>query len=221
MDKNINQQLSRTVAALSTNTPTKAGAKDSERSGIDKNAIMDVVDRLFAEFELVFHNQYNKAFPTPEKLHYAKKLWFDYLREYSPAAILDAGRQAVRQSEFLPSIATLLKFCSGAGGQGLPEPHVAYREACMASSPKSDYHWSHLAVYYAGKASGWHRLASQQENHAFPIYSRHYRDLCERVAKGEQLPDPATRKLDSTIHTPLGRDENKAKLQQLRRDTGI
>ena len=43
----------------------------------------------------------------------------------------------------------------------------------------------------------------------------------ERVAKGDKLPNPATRKLDSKIHTPLGRDENKAKLEQLRRDTGI
>ncbi len=43
MDKNINQQLSRTVAALSTNTPTKAGAKDS-RPEVDKAAVMDVVD---------------------------------------------------------------------------------------------------------------------------------------------------------------------------------
>jgi hypothetical protein len=181
---------------------------------------MDVVDRLFAEFELVFHNQYNKAFPTPEKLHYAKKLWFDYLRDYSPAALLDAGRHAVQESEFLPSIATLLKYCGGTG-QGLPDPHSAYREACMASSPKADYDWSHLAVYYAGKTSGWHMLASQRENQAFPLFARHYRQLCERVAKGEQLVNPATRKLAKTVATPLGRDENREKLKQLRRDTGI
>jgi hypothetical protein len=181
---------------------------------------MDVIDRLFAEFELVFHNQYNKAFPTPEKLHYAKKLWFDYLREYSPAAILAAGRQAVRESEFLPSIATLLKHCGGAGMQGLPDAHSAYREACMASSPKTDYHWSHLAVYHAGKASDWHMLASRPENQALPIFARHYRELCERVARGEQLVDPAVRRLDK-VSAPLGREENRKKLRQLRRDTGI
>ncbi len=182
---------------------------------------MDVVDRLFAEFELVFHNQYNKAFPTPEKLHYAKKLWFDYLRDYQPEAITAAARLAVKESEFLPSIATLLKYCSGSGALGLPDSYSAYREACMAPSPKTHFRWSHLAVYYAGKATGWNVLASKMESQALPIFSRHYRAICDRVAKGEQLAKPDIEKLVQKPSVPLGRDESRKKMQQLRRDTGI
>lgn len=182
---------------------------------------MDVVDRLFAEFELVFHNQYNKAFPTPEKLHYAKKLWFDYLRDYQPAIITAAARQAVKESEFLPSIATLLKYCSGAGALGMPDTYSAYREACMAPSPKNRYRWSHLAVYYAGHATGWGLLASKAENQALPLFSRHYRRICERVAQGEQLAQPEVKVITKKAGAPLGRNENRKKMQQLRRDTGI
>jgi hypothetical protein len=182
---------------------------------------MDVVDRLFAEFELVFHNQYNKAFPTPEKLHYAKKLWFDYLRDYQPGVITAAARQAIKESEFLPSIATLLKYCTGAGTIGLPDTYSAYREACLASSPKSDFPWSHPAVYYAGRATGWNLLASQAESRALPVFSRHYRDVCERVARGEELTKPGTKRLTEKPAAPLGRAESRKKMQQLRRDTGI
>ncbi len=182
---------------------------------------MDVVDRLFAEFELVFHNQYTKAFPTPEKLHYAKKLWFDYLRDYQPQVITAAARQAIRESEFLPSIATLLKYCTGAGTVGLPDTYSAYREACLAPSPKSDFQWSHPAVYYAGRATGWNLLASQPESRALAVFTRHYRAVCERVARGEELAKPDAKQLTQKSATPLGRAENRRKLQQLRRDTGI
>lgn len=182
---------------------------------------MDVVDRLFAEFELVFHNQYNKAFPTPEKLHYAKKLWFDYLRDYQAAAITAAARRAIRESEFLPSIATLLKYCSGAGAAGLPDSYSAYREACLAPSPKADFQWSHPAVYYAGRATGWNLLASKSESQAWPVFSRHYRTICDRLAQGEELARPDAKKLTKKPAAPLGRAENRKKLQQLLRDTGI
>lgn len=182
---------------------------------------MDVVDRLFAEFELVFHNQYNKAFPTPEKLHYAKKLWFDYLREYQPEAILAAARQAIKGSEYLPSIATLLKYCQGAGTLGLPDVYSAYREACLAPSPKSNFPWSHPAVYHAGQACGWFLLASRPESQGLPLFTRHYTALCDRVARGEELPDPAIKQLAKATSAPLSREANQERLRQLRAQAGL
>ncbi len=182
---------------------------------------MDAVDRLFAEFELVFHNQYNKAYPTPEKLHYAKKLWFDYLRDYSPEVITSAARQAIQHSEFLPSIASLIKYCGSAAAPDLPDSYSAYREACMAPSPKSNYPWSHVAVFYAGQACGWHFLANRPENQALPVFTRHYQALSDRVARGEQLAEPTTVKLEKPAAKPLDSSENHRRMQQLRKDTGL
>lgn len=183
---------------------------------------MDAIDRLFAEFELVFHNQYQKAYPTPEKLIYAKKLWFEYLQDYSPAAILTAAGQAVRESEYLPTIASLLKYCGGSGGlQGVPDVYSAYREACNAPQPKAGYAWSHPLVYHAGAASDWYFLSTTGERQALPVFARHYRELCERVARGEQLAMPSPPALDRPAPKPLSRAENQRRLRELRRKTGL
>lgn len=182
---------------------------------------MDAVDRLFGEFELVFHNQYHKAYPTPEKLNYAKKLWFDYLRAYQPEVILAAAHRAIQASEFLPSIATLLKHCGTAAAPNLPDAYSAYREACLAPSPKANQHWSHPAVFHAGQLSGWHLLANQPENRALPVFTRHYQALCEQVARGERLAPPNADKLPEGIAKPLPRSENRQRLDQLRKKSGL
>ena len=183
---------------------------------------MDAIDRIFAEFELVFHNQYNKAFPTPEKLMYAKKLWFDYLRQYQPEVLLAAAHRAVEESEFLPSIATLLKHCGGSQGlQGLPDTYSAYREACNAPNPKQACSWTHPVVYHAGKAADWFFLATQPERIALPVFTRIYQDLCERVAKGEKLPMPEPKKLPGPEPRYLDRESNLQRMRQLRRETDL
>ncbi len=183
---------------------------------------MDAIDRLFAEFELVFHNQYQKAYPTPEKLIYAKKLWFEYLQDYRPEAIVAAASQAVRESEYLPTIASLLKYCGGAGGlQGVPDAYSAYREACNAPQPKAEYGWSHPLVYCAGAASDWYFLATTGERQAFPVFARHYRDLCEQLARGEPLPMPSPHALAKPAPKPLAKGENQRRLRELRKQTGI
>lgn len=179
-----------------------------------KAAIMDAVDRVFAEFELVYHNQYNKAFPSEEKLNYAKRIWFNNLNHLSPELIISAAHQAIRESEFLPTIKGLLKHISGA--KGLPEAYSAYIEACQAASPKIEQHWSHPAVYLAGSASDWFFLASNNEAKAFPLFKRHYDALCERVISGELLTIPSHQALPETISQPLSNDERKQRMKTLR-----
>ena len=71
---------------------------------------MDAIDRMFAEFELVFHNQYQKAFPTKEKEDLAKRVWYSHLKELSIQQILDATHRAVRESDYLPTVHGVLKY---------------------------------------------------------------------------------------------------------------
>ena len=70
---------------------------------------MDAIDQIFAEFQLLYSNQYHKAFTTTDKLVYAKRLWFSHLKDYSAKQILDAAHKATRETEFLPSVASVLK----------------------------------------------------------------------------------------------------------------
>lgn len=178
---------------------------------------MDAVDQMFAEFELVYHNQYQKAFPTLEKLQYAKKLWFSNLQQYSPEQVLRAAHQAIKGSEFLPTIRGLLKYCEDELSlYGLPSSRDAYIEACQAPSPKANQHWSHPAVYHAGKASDWFFLANNPESKAFPIFERNYQILCQRVRAGETLEQPIPHALPEKAEVTLSQDEQKARLQEIR-----
>lgn len=183
---------------------------------------MDAIDQVFGQCELVYHNQYTKAFPTPEKLDHAKRLWFGYLREFPADTILKAAERAVRESEFLPSVASILKYCEGSPeALGLPDTRSAYCEACLAPEPKTAFEWTHPAVYYAGKATGWFLLANSPEHQALPVFARHYEALCKQLASGEPLPALALPQADKPTAQALSNEENKKKINQLREDTGL
>jgi hypothetical protein len=191
----------------------KAGA------GIDKEALVNVINQIFAEFELVYHNQYHKAFPDQEKLSYAKKIWLSHLSEQKPQAILRAAHRVIKESEYLPTIKGILKYCNES--YGLPDARSAYLEACRASSPKSEHQWTHPAVYFAGRESDWYFLASSSEHQAFPVFKRNYELICERVLAGEQLAVPLPKALPESINTPLNNQQRKQRLQALREELKI
>ena len=48
-------------------------------SAAPREAVIDAVNQMFAEFALVYHNQYQKAFSDKEKLSLAKRLWLSHL----------------------------------------------------------------------------------------------------------------------------------------------
>ncbi len=216
----LNQQLEQTVADLSNGTPTAAGQTSSKAPA--KPEVVDAINQMFAEFELVYHNQYNKAYNTPEKLHYAKKLWYSNLAGYSSDAILAAVKRATTESEFLPSVRSILKYCeTDLAKLGLPTPRDAYIEACRASSPKAGFNWSHAAVYLAGKASDWFFLANSTERVVLPVFQQHYQHFCQQVANGEELAVPAPAQLEQQKTEPLTKDKQKEKMAALRQQLNL
>lgn len=203
----------------STSTQTEAGQKGSEA---DKDAIINALNQVFAEFELVYHNQFIKAFPTAEKLLYAKRLWFGSISSYSAEEILKGAQLAIKQSEFLPSVASFIRFIEQACTEslGLPDAHAAYIEACRAPSPKAEFNWSHLTIYYAGLASDWFLLANSPEKQAFPVFKRNYDLLCQRVRDGAELPPPVQAALPEKIQRPLDKAEQKKRMAELKESLG-
>ncbi len=116
---------------------------------------------------------------------------------------MQACDRAIRESEYLPTVRGILKFCELDDLElGLPDSHSAYLEACRAPSPKADYHWSHLAVYHAGKACDWYFLANSSEAQAFPVFRRHYETITQRLRRGEQLSQPQREALPEPHHHP-------------------
>lgn len=220
-DKNLIEQVGEKIANGNTRA-TNNNSTPAPLSVEQKKALTNTINQLFAEMELTYHNQYLKAFPSAEKLGYAKKLWFDYLKEFSPERILGACRKATRESDYLPTVHALIKYCEVSDNElGLADVHQAYIEACQAPSPKTDYAWSHPAVYWAGKASDWFFLANNTEYKAFPIFKRNYEIICERIKQGEQLAPPIPIGLPHKSKTPLSGEEQRARLKKLREDVNL
>ena len=203
--------------ASSKNTPTAAGAKGSDPSvTAERQRLMDAIDRMFAEFELMYHNQFHKAFADAQKLMYAKRLWLSHLEDCDGDEVLAAARQATRESEYLPTVHSVLKHIDALRCQGMPEAHDAYLEACLAPAPHAAHPWSHVAVYWAGVQCGWQFLAGTAERDGWPVFARHYRQLMARVAQGETLPAPTLPALPETVHHPLTDGEREAAIAALK-----
>ena len=183
---------------------------------------IDAINQMFTEFELAYHNQYHKAFPSIESLHLAKQLWLKNLASFTPKRIVQAARKVITESEYLPTLHSILKYCEPKlADYGLPDARHAYYEACRATSPKTEYKWSHPAVYFAGKETDWFFIASSPEVKAFPVFQRNYAIICERVMNGEELFIEIPKALPEEISHPLSSAENKQRLKKLRKDIGI
>ncbi len=184
----------------------------------DKDQAM-AVNELFGLFRVNYHNQYYKAFPDTETLNTTKKLWLASLLQFPAGQISRAGEQIIKTSEYLPTLAQMLRACAScATGKNLPDVRSAFMEACNAPSPKVSHQWSHPAVYWAGRAAGWHRLATTDESRSFPLFQQQYEHQLTRLMNGEQLPAIEQQKdSDEAKPEPLDREVAKQKLAELRK----
>lgn len=183
---------------------------------------MDAINQVFALFRVNYHNQYYAAFSDTQLLNQTKKLWLESLSRFKPSTILQAAKRAIEGSEYLPTLHKMITYCQGDfASHGLPDPHRAYLEACHAPSPKAEYKWSHPAVYFAGRDTDWYLLASSPERVAFPLFREQYLRWCEKVIAGEALPEIKVARIEADTSTPLSAEENKRRLDDLRRELKI
>lgn len=198
---------------------TGAGPTESQRH----DALVDAINQVFALFRLNYHNQYYSAYGDAGQLSQIKRLWLDSLAAHSPETILLGARRCIETSEYLPTLARMLDCCQQARllALGMPDAHAAYREACLAPEPKQAQRWSHPAVFHAGRETGWFLLASTGEAKAFPLFERHYRAVCERIAAGEVLALPAPPEAAAPAAEAPSIEEQRSQLARLREQTGI
>ncbi|HSX51552.1 MAG TPA: replication protein P [Cellvibrio sp.] len=226
-DNNLIQQVAHEIAASQNNSTTAAGQADQHQRYEQERATpgdghIDAINQVFALFRVNYHNQYYSAFKDNELLNQARRLWLNSLAQFAPETILRGARKVIEESEYLPTLHRMIRACQGEPEKfGLVDAHQAYVEACRAPSPKAAYAWSHAAVYHAGCASDWYFLASSSEKVAFPVFERHYLKLCERVMNGATLPAPNVPVLPATIETPLSKEENVKRMEELRKQLGL
>ncbi len=193
----------------------------TEAGPTSKDNLVDAINQVFAIFRRNFHNQYFKAFPDENEQNIAKRLWLDSLKYFSDDVILAAAKHIVETREFLPTLHSMLVACEKLSKKSFPDAHQAYIEACRAPSPKAEANWSHLVVYYAGKACDWYFLQSNPESIAFPVFKEKYEEICQRVNLGEKLQEPVVKQLPEEVLTTLDKEENLRKLESLKRQLEI
>jgi hypothetical protein len=179
--------------------PSDKGQKATPQGPRFSEEQIDTLNQVFALFRLNFHNQYFKAFGQDRELKAIMRLWAEALARFDSTTILRGAKSLIETTEFLPTLAAMVKACEAASKHGLPEAHAAYLEACRAPSPKAAQTWSHLAVYHAGKACDWYFLANNPERTAFPIFRQHYEAVCAKVRLGEQLKQPKIISLEKNL----------------------
>ncbi len=198
------------------NLPTAAGHSSRDTQG-KKVELVDAINQVFTLFRLNYHNQYLKAFGNTSELNEVKRLWLEMLSRFEAPAILAAAKMVIENSEFLPTLHTMIHNCERASSKNfLPDPHSAYLEACRAPSPKAAFAWSHPAVYFAGKACDWLFLQSSAESVAYPLFRRKYEEICADVRNGSKLPPIQQPALPESGSEPLDRQASQRRLEAMR-----
>jgi len=196
--------------------------KDNSKSAEEKTELIEVINECFELLRLNYQHLYFSAYPEVDAVNAAKRLWLENVISFNANIVRKATHELIKHSDYLPTISRVIKKCTELNGdKTLPNAHTAYSEACNAPSPKTNYSWSHPAVYYAGKASDWYFLANNIEQKAFPVFRAHYDKICERIRGGEELLPVQQLALPETSEVSLSKEENIQRMDTLRKQLEI
>ena len=186
---------------------------------IPKNQV-ELINLIFAELEITFHNQFHKAFPDEETLNLAKQLWLAKLEKFDNEIIFKAIDKIIETSKYLPSLSAVLnqikelKFQQ----QKIPPPNVAYAEATsLGEISPLDFNWSHPFVYHAGAKVGWYRLKTESEFEIKSDFIDAYEEILELSEVKNSLLSLPEKKEEFFEDEPLSSDEQHARLEKIKK----
>lgn len=214
------QAIVQKTEALATISPTPAGPADSPTQ--PEAPVVETINQVFALFRLNYHNQYYAAWSDAEQVNQVKRLWLEALTPYPTAVILRAAQHAIENSDYLPTLNKMIEACRFSLSElGLPTAYEAYREACLAPSPKVEAPWQHPAVYLAGRDSDWFFLANEPEAKTWPVFRGHYERWANRAARGEVLEGPEQLAIPPSDSVLPSAEEQANNLARLRKEVGL
>lgn len=145
----------------------------------------------------IYGHKFKSRFESEEELRFTKREWALSLRNFSENEVMAAVERCKEAKAWMPEIAEFLDMLHDANGDfGLPGVRDAYTEACMHADHPVRHHWSHPAVYHAGRETGWFLLRTEEESRALPAFRYHYEVMCRRVREGETLDHPVAPALE-------------------------
>lgn len=150
-----------------------------------------VINALFRELEAIFPN-FMRAWPSESILKTAKTNWLLAFVEANVNSMrhLQIGLKKARShpKSWIPTVGEFIDWCKPTLKDfGLPEPFVAFREACKNGyDMKYGEHvtWSHPAVFHAGSETGWFNIEKSEK-----LFLANYEMTCRIVFEGGTLRD--------------------------------
>ena len=139
-----------------------------EKIKIPNNHI-ELVNLIFAQLEITYHNQFHKAFKDEVSLNLAKQLWLKKLEIFSLDLIFEAIDELTSKSKYLPSLSQTLEEIKShyLKKEGIQSIEAAFTEACLGSDEPENFKWSHPLVYETAKNFGWADLRRSEEREGF------------------------------------------------------
>jgi len=183
------QTLANQTDSTSISTKKSRENRSRDQQAKEEAELWDAVTYLTMLLNEAYPAQFARAFPRDEDRERARGVWVAALRGYSPKRIKKAAQKVIRSGNtFMPNLGNVIQLCQLSYEEmGLKRPLQAYFEACNAESQRFEASWSHPAVYFAAKMTGWFVLKSEPQSKIFPVFEYNYKILCQRVQDGDDL----------------------------------
>ena len=181
---------------------------------------VELINLIFAELEITFHNQFHKAFPDEETLTLAKQLWLAKLEKYQNEIVFRAIDKIIETSKYLPSLSAVLNQIKELRllEENIPSSNTAYIEASsLGETNPLDFNWSHPFVYHAGVKVGWYRLKTESEFDIKKEYIEAYEEVLEESEQKEGLLLLPAFKEEISDEKPLSKGKQKSRFENIKK----
>ena len=186
---------------------------------IPKNKV-ELINLIFAELEITFHNQFHKAFPDEETLSLAKQLWLAKLEKFENELIFEAIDKIIETAKYLPSLSAVLNVIKELKFKKfkVPSPNKAYLEASsLGEINPLDFSWSHPYVYHAGAKIGWYRLKTDSEFEIKKEFLEVYGEILEESELNESFALLPEKKDNLVPEKPLDKKNQIERLEAIKK----
>lgn len=186
---------------------------------IPKNKV-ELINLIFAELEITFHNQFHKAFPDEETLSLAKQLWLAKLEKFENELIFEAIDKIIETAKYLPSLSAVLNLIKELKFKKfkVPSPNKAYMEASsLGEINPLDFSWSHPYVYHAGAKIGWYRLKTDSEFEVKKEFLEVYGEILEESELNESFALLPEKKDNLVPEKPLDKKNQIERLEAIKK----
>ena len=186
---------------------------------IPKNKV-ELINLIFAELEITFHNQFHKAFPDEETLSLAKQLWLAKLEKFENELIFEAIDKIIETAKYLPSLSAVLNLIKELKFKKfkVPSPNKAYIEASsLGEINPLDFSWSHPYVYHAGAKIGWYRLKTDSEFEIKKEFLEVYGEILEESELNESFALLPEKRDNLVPEKPLDKKNQIERLEAIKK----